>query len=64
MRRLARATDHRPLAFEARKLNNPGESRIGHFNDAADKADNDTPVHNGMNEDRDIPRFGADEYDY
>ena len=39
MRSLARATDHRPLAFEARKLNNPGESRIRHFNDSAEKAD-------------------------
>lgn len=51
------------MAFEQRKLNNPGESRIGHFNDAADKADNADPVHNGMNDDPDIPRFGADEYD-
>ena len=77
MRSLARATDHRPLAFEARKLNNPGESRIKHFNDSADKAETPswlspeafqrrrdlagTGVHNGMNEDRDIPRFGGDD---
>ena len=40
-----------------------GESRTGHFDDSADKALMANGVHNGMNEEPDVPRFGADEYD-
>jgi hypothetical protein len=40
-----------------------GESRNGHFNNAADMAMMANDVHNGMNDDPDVPRFGADEYD-
>lgn len=59
-----RATDHRPLAFEARKLNNPGESRIRHFNDSAEKADQQEKmagVFRGRRDD--VLDYGGDEYD-
>lgn len=40
-----------------------GESRNSHFGDAAKNAYVAGRLHNGMNEDSDIPRFGADDYD-
>ena len=57
------ASDHRPLAYLERKQGYDGDSPNGHFADAADKAHNATGVHNGMNEEPDIPRFGGDDYD-
>jgi len=43
-------------APDERAAQTGGDSRVGNF--AASVA-----LHNGMNEDRDIPRFGADDYD-
>jgi hypothetical protein len=57
------ANDHRPAAYELRLQGHSGESRNKHFTDAADMSLMDNGVHNGMNEEPDTPRFGADAYD-
>lgn len=54
-----------PQPFERGKQLNEGESRNDHFQDAAGKVTEAVHghkhnVHNGMNEEPDIPRFGAD----
>ena len=53
---------HQP-AHLARKQGYDGESPGGHFEDAVHPATYAAAVHNGMNEEPDIPRFGADEND-